>query len=102
MSQATLDISVVDNPKAKRFEAHADGDLLGVIDYIPLDGKVIATHTEVRERYEGRGIASQLVEGALAQLRADGRFVQPQCSYVRRFLAEHPEYGDVVDPDSPY
>jgi uncharacterized protein len=102
MSQTDLDLTVVDNPDAKRFEARAGDDLLGVIEYIPLPGKVIATHTEVFEQYEGKGVGSRLVAGALDLLRADDRVVQPQCAYVRHFLAEHDEYADVVDPDSPY
>lgn len=102
MSDTTLDVRVEDHPEAKRFEAHADGELLGFMEYIPLTRTVIATHTEVFEQYEGRGVGSQLVAGALDQLRADGRVVQPQCPYVAAFLRRHDEYADVVDPDNPY
>lgn len=96
------DVRVVDNPAAKRFEGYLGDDLVGVIDYIPLPGKVIATHTEVDEALEGRGIGSKLVAGALGQLRADGRSVQPLCPYVTAYLRRHPEWADVVDQTTPH
>jgi uncharacterized protein len=102
MSETDLDVHVTDNPEAKRFEAHADGDLLGVVEYIPLPGKIIATHTEVGEQYEGRGVGSRLVAGMLEQLRADGRQVQPLCAYVASYLRRHDEYRDVIDGSTPH
>ena len=103
MSEApAVDLRVSDNPPAKRFEAHAGDELVGYIDYIPLPGKVIATHTEVFEQYEGRGVGSKMVAAALEQLRSDGRRIQPLCPYVAAFLRDHDEYADVVDPDTPH
>ena len=94
-------VRVVDNPERKRFEGYVDDRLAGVIEYIPLPGKVIATHTEVEEALEGRGIGSQLVAGALELLRNDDRVVQPLCPYVTAYLRRHPEYADVVDSSTP-
>ena len=102
MSETELDVRVTDNADAKRFEARAEGELLGFLEYIPLPGKVIATHTEVFEQYEGRGVASRLVAAALDQLRDDGKLVQPQCAYVAAFLRKHDEYADLVDPSTPH
>ena len=44
----------------------------------------------------GHGIASRLVEGALALIRADRRKVIGACGFVVDYLAKHPEYGDMV------
>ena len=38
-----------------------------------------------------------LVRTALDSARAAGRRVVPQCSYVARFIAKHPEYQLLVD-----
>ena len=95
-------VRVVDNPGRKRFEGYIGEQLVGVIDYIPLPGKVIATHTEVAEALEGQGIGARLVAGALDALRADGRVVQPLCPYVTAYLRRHPEAQDVVDPTTPH
>ena len=98
----SADVTVVDNPAEQRFEGYLDGELVVVTEYIPLPGKVIATHTETMPRFEGQGLASRLVAGMIEQLRADGRLLQPQCPYVNAWLKRHPEARDVVDPESPY
>lgn len=100
--QTATSVQVVDNPERKRFEGFVGDELVGVIEYIPLQGKVVATHTEVEPAHEGKGIGSALVAGALDLLRADGRLVQPMCPYVAAFLRRHDEYADVVDPDTPH
>lgn len=41
-------------------------------------------------------MASRLVEGALALIRADGRKVIAGCGFVVDYLNKHPEYGDMV------
>ena len=94
-------VTVSDRPEAKRFVAHADGELVGYIEYIPLPGKIIATHTEVLEQYQGQGMGSEIIAGMVAQLRADGRLLQPLCPYVTAWLRRHPNESDVVDPASP-
>ena len=94
-------LAIADNPEAKRFEGRVDGELVGVVEYIPLPGKVIATHTEVPKAHEGKGIASQLVAGVIDHLRAEGRLLQATCPYVSSWLRRHPEAWDVVDPNTP-
>ncbi|MPZ73782.1 MAG: GNAT family N-acetyltransferase [Nitriliruptorales bacterium] len=102
MTQAAPDsITVVENTDEQRFEAHLDGELVGVVEYIPLPGKIVATHTEVSPRHEGAGIGSSLVTGVMEQLRRDRRRLQPQCPYVRSWLQRHEEYSDIVDPTTP-
>ena len=95
-------LTVSDNSAAKRFEAHADGELVGVLEYIPLDGKIVATHTEVTAEQEGKGVGSQLVAEVVAQLRRDGRLLQPLCPYVAAWLRRHPDEADVVDRSTPH
>ncbi len=96
------DVDVIDNRDAKRFEAHVNGKLAGVTEYIPLPGKIIATHTEVSPGFEGQGVASRLVSKTLDVLRSEGRLIQPLCPYVAAYLRRHPEYDDVVDPTTPH
>lgn len=98
----TTSLRVQDNPDRKRFEGYLGDELVGIVEYIPLDGKVIATHTEVLEAYEGQGLGSQLVTGMLEMLQAEGRLVQPLCPYVAAYLQRHPEWADVVDPSTPH
>lgn len=101
VEQPTTPLSIVDNVERHRFEGYLGVELVGVIEYIPLSGKVIATHTEVEPNHEGEGIASRLVTAMMDQLRAEQRKVQPQCAYVRSWLQRHPDYEDVVDQTTP-
>lgn len=83
-------IEVTNNRDLSRFEAHQDGALVGVLDYV-LRGDVITfTHTGVPEALRGRGIAAELVAGAIGQARAEGAHeIVPQCSYVQRWMKTH-------------
>ena len=94
-----MDIEVVDVQGLHRFEARtADGSVAGYSAY-RLDGaRVIFTHTEVDEEYEGMGVGSELVRGALDQLRNRGRSVRPDCPFVRAWIDRHPAYGVLVTP----
>jgi predicted GNAT family acetyltransferase len=62
-----------------------------------LGGNVITfTHTEVPKAARGRGIGSQLTEGALQAARARGLKVMPQCPFVRAYIDRHPEFRDLL------
>lgn len=95
-------VRVERNDGNRRFEARIGDDLAGVAEFIPRgDDIVIFTHTEVREEFEGRGVGSRLARGALDQVREKGQLVQSTCTFMGRYLREHPEYADLVDPDGP-
>ena len=95
------EVVITENAQRKRFEARVDGDLAGVLEYIPLPAKIIATHTETFAPYEGQGIGELLVKTTLERLRADGRLMTPLCPYVTSYLRGHREWDDVVDPTGP-
>jgi predicted GNAT family acetyltransferase len=100
-----VSFSVVDDVAQSRFEARADdGTVLGFIDYRPArytgedssPADVAMTHAEVDDHVEGQGIGTRLAREALDQVRASGRGVLPLCAFVQAFIAEHPEYQDLV------
>ncbi|NKY11681.1 GNAT family N-acetyltransferase [Cellulomonas hominis] len=91
------DPTVVDATDHHRFEALApDGTVLGVAAYRRRPGVVVFTHTEVDAAYEGQGIGSTLVAAALDAVRAAGERIVPLCPFVRRYVADQPEYADLV------
>jgi predicted GNAT family acetyltransferase len=86
----SMDIEVIHNQPAHRFEARVGGEL-AVASY-RLDGEVMAmVHTEVPEALEGRGIASRLVQAAFDHAQAQGLKIRPLCSYVAAWARRHPE-----------
>ena len=60
-------------------------------------GTVIITHTETPRAMRGRGIASDLVQGALQLIRADGNKVIAGCGFVADYLRKHPQFADLVN-----
>jgi len=87
--------AVHDNKALSRFEMNVGGDL-AFANYRLTPSAVVITHTETPRALRGRGIASELVKGALALIRADGRNVVGACGFVVDYLQKHPEYRDMV------
>ena len=85
---------VSDNAQQQRFEL-AVGDDVAFANYRRLPGRVIITHTETPRHLRGRGIASQLVKGALDLIRTEGDKVVAGCGFVADYLEAHPEYADL-------
>jgi uncharacterized protein len=86
---------VRDNTAQGRFELDVEGGV-AFANYRLTPSAVIITHTETPRALRGRGIASELVAGALELIRADGHKVIAGCGFVVDYLRKHPEYGDIV------
>jgi len=86
---------VRDNKAQNRFELDVQGGL-AFANYRRTPSAVVITHTETPRALRGRGIASELVKGALELIRADGRKVIAGCGFVVDYLQKHPEYADIV------
>lgn len=87
---------VRNNPEQSRFEIVVDGEVAGFTEYVHRDGKVDFTHTEVGDAYEGQGLASKLVKGALDAAREWGEPVVPSCTYVKGWIEKHADYQDLL------
>ena len=86
---------VRDNKAKRRFELDT-GCGVAFANYRLAPDTVIITHTETPAALRGRGIASQLVKGALGLIRADGLKVVAGCGFVADYLQKHPEFSDLV------
>ena len=84
--------AVRDNKAKSRFELDV-GDAVAFAKYRLAPSSV--THTETPPSLRGRGIASELVKGALDLIRADGHQVIASCGFVVDYLRKHPEYADI-------
>lgn len=99
---ATVDDLVVTHDEhAHRWEGRLDGEVVALADYVPQtspQGTTIAmVHTEVDPAHEHEGLATKVVQAALADVRARGQRVVPACSFVRLHVRRHPEaYADIL------
>jgi uncharacterized protein len=87
---------VRDNKALSRFELEVEGGL-AFANYRLAPSAVIITHTETPRALRGRGIASELVKGALQLIRTDGLKVVAGCGFVVDYLRKHPEYADMTE-----
>ena len=87
---------ITDAPERERYEAHLDGELAGVLEYIVKRGRIALIHTEVLPVHEGRGVGAALVRFALDDARRRELRVIATCPYVQSYLARHPEDDDIV------
>lgn len=81
---------------ARRYELWVDGEQVGTADFRVEGDTVVMPHTVIDRQRRGQGFGALLVEGALADVRAQGRRVVPACWYVREYLDAHPEAADLL------
>ena len=86
---------VRDNTAMNRYELDVDGGV-AFANYSGTATADIITHTETPRALRGRGIASELVKGALELIRGDGRKVIAGCSFVVDYIERHPEQADLA------
>ena len=66
-------------------------------DYVPQGTTIAMVHTEVDPAHENQGLATKVVDAALADVRARGLRVLPACSFVRLHLRrQREEYADIL------
>ena len=93
-----MSLTITDVPDEKRYEAtNADGERVGMVEYIRVPNLISFTHTEVSPAAEGQGVGSALARHVLDQARADGVKVQPLCPFIKGWIARHRDYFDVLD-----
>ena len=92
------DVTTRHHETEHRYEAYVGDDLAGFAQYeLRGEDRIVFTHTEVDDAFEGHGVGSVLVREALDDVRRDGRrSVVPLCPFVKEWIERHPEYADLV------
>jgi uncharacterized protein len=89
-------IEVADVADRERYEVSLDGDVVGFTAYKLRPNLIAFVHTDVDERFQGRGIGDQLIRFALEDARARGLAVLPFCPFVKAFIERHREFEELV------
>jgi uncharacterized protein len=88
--------NVVDDAHEHRFEIYEGDEIAGFVEYTLRDGAIALMHTQIEPRFEGRGLGSRLARQVLDDVRRRGGSVLPFCSFIRGWIAKHPDYVDLV------
>lgn len=91
-------IEVTNDTDAGRYEARVGGRLAGWADYRVREGRVVFTHTEVDDAFEGQGVGSTLVREALDDVGAGERQVVIECPFIRSWIERHEDYQHLLAP----
>jgi uncharacterized protein len=84
-----------------KYTIAVEGETVGLAAVADRGNQRVFYHTEVEERFGGRGLASILVGEALEATRADGKRAVAVCPMVAAFIKKHPEFRDLTDPVTP-
>ena len=95
---ADEDVEVTDNRAAHRYELHTGGQLAAMAVYQLHPDRIVFTHTETKDGFEGRGLAGKLAAAALDDARARGLLVVAQCPYIAEYIRRHPAYEELTRP----
>ena len=87
--------NVRNNTARRRYELDVD-DHMAFVEYDLQPGVITFVHTQVPRELGGRGVGSALARGALADVRRQRQKVVAHCSFIRTFMAKHPEYDDLL------
>jgi predicted GNAT family acetyltransferase len=91
------DVQTSKNESENRYEAWIDGRLAGAAYYELDEKRIVFTHTEVDDEFEGQGVGSTLARFALDDVREQGgRRVVPRCPFIKSWIEKHPDYEDLL------
>jgi quinol monooxygenase YgiN/predicted GNAT family acetyltransferase len=98
---STPGLVVRENTESQTYDALLGDEIVGTLLYEREGPRLVLTHTAVQNRYQHQGIATTLIAAALDDIRAKGKKVTILCPLVATFIAAHPDYADLVDPEHP-
>lgn len=79
------------------FRAEDNGEEAGRMTYSDADGnKFIINHTEVRPKYAGQGVGTQMVISCVEYARANNLKVVPLCSFAKSVFIKDDSIRDVL------
>ncbi len=84
--------------RGKEFTITVDGQTVGVAAFEDHGIRRVFVHTEVDDTFQGRGLATILVNEAVKSTKADGLRIVAVCPMVAASLDKHKEFDDIVDP----
>ncbi len=86
---------------AGEFSIAVEGKTVGHACVADRDNQRVFYHTEVDDEFGGRGLATILIQHALAATRDDGKRIVAVCPMVANVLEKHPGFSEIADPVTP-
>jgi uncharacterized protein len=85
------------NDEEGRYQIWVEGRPVGFTEFrVRDDGVLVFPHTVIDGDRRGEGLGSQLIGGALDDVRARGERIVAECPAVAGFIEDHTEYADLL------
>jgi len=91
-----MEIEVKVNNVGGTVKAVEDDTQVGQLDFVFIKDGISIDHTRTFHGFEGKGVASALVEAANDYAVTHRLMVRPVCSYAEAWYRKHPQYSDVL------
>ncbi len=79
----------------KGYELFDSGDKVGHIEFSEMGGILKITHTEVREKYLGKGFGKKLVIAAVEHAKKNNFKIKPLCAAAAQILKKE-EFAEIL------
>ncbi len=88
-------MTVTNAPTKSRYELVEDG-YTAYADYSIKGGILSINYVFAPPELRGAGTAGRLMQGVMADVKAQGLKATPVCGYAASWLERHPEFNDLV------
>ena len=78
------------------FALDEQGKLVAEVTFPFSEGVADIDHTFVDQSLRGQGVAGQLLDAAVRQIRMEGLRAKATCSYAAKWFKEHPDQSDLL------
>ena len=78
------------------FALDEQGKLVAEVTFPVSEGVADIDHTFVDQSLRGQGVAGQLLDAAVRQIRMEGLRAKATCSYAAQWFKEHPDQSDLL------
>ena len=78
------------------FALDEQGKLVAEVTFPVSEGVADIDHTFVDQSLRAQGVAGQLLDAAVRQIRMEGLRAKATCSYAAKWFKEHPDQSDLL------
>ncbi|MFD0312815.1 GNAT family N-acetyltransferase [Streptomyces flavalbus] len=91
---------VTDNRDASRYEIFDGDERAGFAEYHRFRDEIAFLHTEIDERFAGRGLGGALAAAVLDDAVRQNLKVLPYCPFIRKWIRNHPDDYAALVPEA--
>lgn len=93
-----MDIEFVEGKKKGYFKGNIDGVEAARLSLTRLNEDTIRIdHTEVKKRFKGEGLGTQLVMEVVKYAREENFLIEIDCPFAQRVFDKNPEIQDLIN-----